>query len=319
MATKKLYLVDTENVGSAWKELVVQKEPKDKILLFYTEKSPHISYPDFEFLCHYTDAFEMIPCHKGKNGLDFQLVSYLGYLLKTAPKTEYIIFSNDVGFDSVVKFWSERDVCVSRVTVRSIKKPEPVELAVGKAEPVPEPVVSKEQEPEKAAVRVRPSFATRDKAPKTERRSIGHQDNGNKPAVSQKTEAAEEGHILMTELSEQKPEPKETSVPVRSPKTRPKAEVDAGLESVIRTEDALPSDVSLNELVETALGGYLPSEFQSDSEVQKRVYFILKENDISKLQKVYQTLSKNFGQEKGTLMYRAIKPHLKDIYNKLGA
>ena len=43
MANRKVYLVDTENVGTTWKEILPQKNTKDLIILFYTENSPGIS------------------------------------------------------------------------------------------------------------------------------------------------------------------------------------------------------------------------------------------------------------------------------------
>lgn len=120
MASKTVYLVDTENVGTVWKDLLVEKAPNDRILLFYTDNSPHISYPDLELIIKHPDKFEMIKCNQGKNGLDFQLVSYLGYLLKSAAKTNYVIISNDVGYDAVTKFWIEREYSVSRQNVNNI-------------------------------------------------------------------------------------------------------------------------------------------------------------------------------------------------------
>lgn len=119
MATRKIYLVDTENVGTAWKELL-ELGDKNRILLFYTAKSPYISYPDLDFIRKYSNAFEMIECYPGKNGLDFQMVSYLGYLLKSAPKSEYILFTNDNGFDAVVKFWSDRNIRITRMSITRI-------------------------------------------------------------------------------------------------------------------------------------------------------------------------------------------------------
>ena len=38
------YLVDSENVNDVWIRLVTNMEPQDEILVFYTEKSPHMSY-----------------------------------------------------------------------------------------------------------------------------------------------------------------------------------------------------------------------------------------------------------------------------------
>lgn len=118
---RKIYLIDTENVGSVWKVLLEQMGKNDSLLLFYTENSPGISYPDLRLILDVqkkldSKNFEMIPCHTGRNGLDFQLVSYLGYLIRLAPKTEYYIISNDSGYDACVKFWKERDIKISRLT-----------------------------------------------------------------------------------------------------------------------------------------------------------------------------------------------------------
>lgn len=123
MANRKVYLVDTENVGSAWKELLPQKGSKDLIILFFTEHSPGISYYDLDIIRQYPSSFDMIECIPGKNGLDFQLVSYLGYLIKTAPKTDYIIVTNDTGFDSVVKFWNQREMSVVRRSKSELTAP----------------------------------------------------------------------------------------------------------------------------------------------------------------------------------------------------
>lgn len=123
MASRKVYLVDTENVGAAWKELLPQKSSKDVIILFYTEHSPGISYVDLNVIREYPSSFDMILCYPGKNGLDFQMVSYLGYLIKTAPKSEYVIISNDTGYDSVVKFWCDREIEVSRRSKSELMAP----------------------------------------------------------------------------------------------------------------------------------------------------------------------------------------------------
>lgn len=120
---RKVYLVDTENVGTAWKELLPQRNAKDMIILFYTENSPGISYVDLNVIRQYPSSFDMILCYPGKNGLDFQMVSYLGYLIKTAPKTEYVIVSNDTGYDAAVKFWRDREIEVCRRSKSELTAP----------------------------------------------------------------------------------------------------------------------------------------------------------------------------------------------------
>ena len=47
-----------------------------------------------------------------KNALDFQLVSYLGYMIREAPEENYCIISNDKAFDLVGRFWQEKNVNV---------------------------------------------------------------------------------------------------------------------------------------------------------------------------------------------------------------
>lgn len=119
---RKIFLIDTENVNTTWKWLLTSITKLDNIILFYTENSPGIPYSDLKDILNAQKTIEMISCFTGKNGLDFQLVSYLGFLIKTAPKTEYIIVSNDSGYEAVIKFWKESGIKVSRLTVPQITK-----------------------------------------------------------------------------------------------------------------------------------------------------------------------------------------------------
>lgn len=117
MEGKVLYLIDTENVGTIWKNLIGD-EKKDKVYVFYTEQSPRISYDDFKQLLDLPRKIELIKCCAGRNALDFQLVSFLGHLLaKSKMKSEqYYIVSNDKGFDPVCEFWTERGYKVERMS-----------------------------------------------------------------------------------------------------------------------------------------------------------------------------------------------------------
>ena len=47
-----------------------------------------------------------------KNALDFQLVSYLGYMIREAPEEDYCIISNDKAFELVGRFWQDKNVNV---------------------------------------------------------------------------------------------------------------------------------------------------------------------------------------------------------------
>ena len=119
MHQKTTYLIDTENIGIMWKNLI-NSNSTDKLFVFYTDNSPYISYTDLEFLIKSSSHFTMIKCFLGHNGLDFQLVSYLGHLLPLKPtKTEeFIIVSNDTGFDPVCHFWNDRGYAVKRLSMK---------------------------------------------------------------------------------------------------------------------------------------------------------------------------------------------------------
>lgn len=105
---RKIFLVDTENVGTRWKHLFEIASSTDKIILFYTDNTPHLSYTDLEIIKSNCDRFTMEKCYTGNNALDFQLISYMGYHMKSSTKSQFIIVSNDCGYDSVIHFWKDR-------------------------------------------------------------------------------------------------------------------------------------------------------------------------------------------------------------------
>ena len=113
MAT--VYFIDSENVGDGWIDLL--EKPDSKFFVFYTSHSPHIAYSNVVKLINATERPNFIECYEGNNGLDFQLVSYLGYELHINNTNEMIIVSNDTGFDVVVRFWLDREMNVKRFPI----------------------------------------------------------------------------------------------------------------------------------------------------------------------------------------------------------
>ena len=111
----KIYLVDSENVGDIWVPLLVSSQEDDEVLVFYTTKSPHMNYENVRMLKETEKEADFIKCFEGSNALDFQLVSELGYRLSQNTDREYVIVSNDTGFDAAVRYWSTRKMPVSRL------------------------------------------------------------------------------------------------------------------------------------------------------------------------------------------------------------
>lgn len=112
----KIYLVDSENVGDIWVPLLVSSQEDDEVLVFYTTKSPHMNYENVRMLKETEKEADFIKCFEGSNALDFQLVSELGYRLSQNAAREYVIVSNDTGFDAAVRYWSTREMPVSRLS-----------------------------------------------------------------------------------------------------------------------------------------------------------------------------------------------------------
>lgn len=129
----KTYLVDSENVGESWIDLLKED---GKFLIFYTGHSPRIDYEHAISLMNAENKPEFIHCFEGNNALDFQLVSYLGYLLRSEEVGEMIIVSNNTGFDAVVNFWNERGLDIKRLATNFIepKEPEIEEISVSSEE-----------------------------------------------------------------------------------------------------------------------------------------------------------------------------------------
>ena len=161
------FLVDSENVNDNWLMLFDMADEDDEIVVFYTKKSPHMSYMSVIRLIENNKInIRFEECYEGTNALDFQLVSYMGYLMgdnnnhsestcepasgnteiqdNTKPykdnssthpivantadvsaascADEYIIMSNDTGYDPAVRFWKDKGYAVRRFNVNFCKQ-----------------------------------------------------------------------------------------------------------------------------------------------------------------------------------------------------
>ena len=132
------FLVDSENVNDNWLMLFDMADEDDEIVVFYTKKSPHMSYMSVIRLIEKNKInIRFEECYEGTNALDFQLVSYMGYLMgcggacsenecdAASAETgadEYIIMSNDTGYDPAVRFWKDKGYAVRRFNVNFCKQ-----------------------------------------------------------------------------------------------------------------------------------------------------------------------------------------------------
>lgn len=114
---KRIFFIDTENVGLRWIFLLEKVNKGDKVLIFYTDKSPNVSFFLLNQILTSKARVECIQCTNGSaNALDFQLVTELGRRIKNSRRNpcQFIIVSGDKGFDAVVDYWSFRSYDILR-------------------------------------------------------------------------------------------------------------------------------------------------------------------------------------------------------------
>ncbi len=275
-----VYLIDTENVRTVWTLLLDRMTLNDKIYVFYTMNSGNVSYEDLNGVISSGKNVELIQCHTGKNGLDFQLVSYLGYLIQNNENADYCIISDDNGYDAVIKFWEGREVKVSRKTAFQVS---------GK----------QAKAPKKSLFGVKPRTTAKkkpvEKAPKEEAPKA----EATKPAAKPATKPAAPKQEAKTETKQEtKPESKQTKAKTASPKpaAKPAASKNA------------PASVNVSE---DKLREFLPDE--SDDNVRQISDIIKKSGGKKGLADIHDEIEKLYRNEKASDIYRVVRHNIKDI------
>lgn len=150
------YLIDFENVKSRGMEGVELLTEEDTVCIFYSDNADSMTF-DLHRKLNETKA--NIIYHKvavgTKNALDFQLATYLGYLIceqqREGIHPNYFIVTKDNGFTSLMVYWKAQGVPVR--IIRNLlwgknpvaEQPQPIQ-----PEPAEETKESAQPEPEKA-------------------------------------------------------------------------------------------------------------------------------------------------------------------------
>ncbi len=101
-----VYLVDFENVTSAGISGVQKLTKEDRVYIFYTANAANMSFAaHLNLLSSPAEIIYYNVSSGGKNALDFQLSSFLGYLISQGQDKQFYIISNDRGYEHVKTFW----------------------------------------------------------------------------------------------------------------------------------------------------------------------------------------------------------------------
>ena len=104
---KRAFLIDFENVKSAGLAGLEHLTTADEVIILYSANSNTISFEMHQKIMESPACVDYYQIRRGgKNSLDFQLSSLLGYLLGTGEYSHLYIVSNDGGFDVLRDFWT---------------------------------------------------------------------------------------------------------------------------------------------------------------------------------------------------------------------
>ena len=112
------YFIDYENVHADGFIGIENLGENDTICVMYTEQSKAFSLELVEKITRQRVKLESYKAGTGaKNSLDFQLASYLGYMIAKSEGTGdcFYIVSRDTGFNHLVDFWAARGASVTRI------------------------------------------------------------------------------------------------------------------------------------------------------------------------------------------------------------
>lgn len=145
----RYYLVDYENVHQSGLNGIETLTENDRLVIFYTSNAETLTFAVYEKLvqCRAEIKLYKVQCG-GKNALDFQLSTFLGYILGDNPDTDCHIISNDKGYEYIRSFWKEKNIKIkiSADIAGNVQKLSPVDVPVPAVKTVTPAPVTKSAE-----------------------------------------------------------------------------------------------------------------------------------------------------------------------------
>ncbi len=126
----RFFLVDYENVHMAGLEGIKKLSDSDTVYIFYSENADSLTFDTLRLLSETKAKTEYIKVKTdGQNALDFQLSSFLGYLLGQHEDARCYIVSRDKGFANVQIFWYGQGKRVRLIPCIAERKRNPLKRA----------------------------------------------------------------------------------------------------------------------------------------------------------------------------------------------
>ncbi len=88
----------------------------DKVIIFYSENAQSITIECMKSINATKAKVQLEQAEIGRHDfLDFQLSSYLGYMVKKHPHSNFFIVSEDKGYECLTDFWKKKGVTVNLI------------------------------------------------------------------------------------------------------------------------------------------------------------------------------------------------------------
>lgn len=101
----RIFLIDYENVNSCGLKGISRLDAEDRVILFYSQSASTLNFDILDEIMESPVRTEKVNLNQsGKNALDFQLVTYLGYLIAQKQADDYYIISRDTGYAATQQF-----------------------------------------------------------------------------------------------------------------------------------------------------------------------------------------------------------------------
>lgn len=115
-----IFLIDYENVHNEGIKGINECKNSDLVYIFYTKSGEKLPIDIVKRIKESKAKIEFIKSENGtNNALDFQLSTYLGYLISKYPNEVIVVVSNDSDYKVVQKFWSIRSEFKSSLILSS--------------------------------------------------------------------------------------------------------------------------------------------------------------------------------------------------------
>ncbi|MGN1382425.1 MAG: PIN domain-containing protein [Eubacterium sp.] len=141
----KYFFIDYENIKQDALKGIERLSEEDKVIVFYSEYAQTMTIPMHLQINNSRAEFIFKEVQVGhKNDLDFQLATELGALVGSGMGDEFYIVSYDKGYQSVCRYWQEKNVCVKRIESlgegcpKKKAAPKPKKKQIVEPEPFPE-------------------------------------------------------------------------------------------------------------------------------------------------------------------------------------